>query len=130
MQKFEYRSPRYVVDLPVLFKLPGGAIPGRCKEIGKEGMKVELEQPVAPGSSGAISINYREVSLELRVTVAHAASGFDGLKFLFESEKDRSGVERLVALLSAPSEPAPLPAPQRPPVLPFSGHRKTPRSDS
>jgi hypothetical protein len=105
MQKFEYRTPRYPVDLPVVFTLHDSSIHGRCKEIGKEGMRVQLQQPVPPDTCGTVSIAYKDVSLELRVCVAHAAAGYDGLKFLFESEKDRNAVERLVALLSGPSGP-------------------------
>jgi hypothetical protein len=105
MQKFEYRTPRYPVDLPVVFTLHESSIPGRCKEIGKEGMKVQLQQPVPPDTCGTVSIVYKDVALELRVCVAHAEAGYDGLKFLFESEKDRNAVERLVKLLSGPSGP-------------------------
>jgi|HubBroStandDraft_1064217.scaffolds.fasta_scaffold67716_3 hypothetical protein len=109
MQKFEYRTPRYLVDLPVLFSLPNSNIQGRCKEISKEGMKVELQEPVSPETCGIVCIDYMDLSLELRVCVAHAGAGYDGLKFLFESERDRIGVERLVALLSGPTgQPGPV----------------------
>jgi len=74
-------------------------------EISKEGMKVALQQPVAADTFGTVSISYRELSLDLRVSVAHAGADFRGLKFLFDSEKDRGDVERLVALLSGPSGP-------------------------
>jgi PilZ domain-containing protein len=105
MQKFEYRVPRYVVDLPVLLNLRDSSVAGRCKEISKEGMKVALQHPVAPQTSGTVSISYKDISLELRVSVAHAGPDYDGLKFVFESEKDRSAVEHLVSLLSGPSGP-------------------------
>jgi hypothetical protein len=105
MQKFEYRTPRYVVDLPITFEYGHGSIAGRCREISKEGMRVELEEPVAAETCGTVNIEYRELSLAIRCCVAHAGSGYDGLKFQFESERDRSAVERLVALVSGPSGP-------------------------
>lgn len=105
MQKFEYRTPRYIVDLPVLFRLQDQSIPGRCREISKEGMRIELQHPIAADSCGTVSLIYRDLSLELRVCVTHVGAEFKGLKFLFESEKDRNAVERLVALLSGSSGP-------------------------
>lgn len=103
MQKFEYRTPRYDVDLPVLFMLEGAGIAGRCKEISKEGMRVELHQPVPLDSCGIIRISHKALSLELRASVAHAGSGYVALKFNFQSEKDRGALERLVMLLAGPT---------------------------
>jgi len=100
MQKFEYRTPRYIVDLPVFFRLREESIPGRCREISKEGMRIELQLPVAADTCGTVSLIYKDLSLELRVCVTHAEAEFKGLKFLFESDKDRNAVERLVALLA------------------------------
>jgi hypothetical protein len=109
MQKFEYRTPRYQVDLPVLLTLENASVPGRCREISKEGMRVELRQPVAPDSCGSVSIRYKELSLELSVCVTHSGPGHDGLKFLFASEEDRSLVDHLVALLAgATGQPGPV----------------------
>jgi hypothetical protein len=105
MQKFEYRTPRYVVDLPISFAYGQASIPGRCREISKEGMRVELEEPVAADTRGTVNLTYRDLSLEIRCCVAHAGSGYDGLKFQFDSERDRNAVERLVALVSGPSGP-------------------------
>jgi hypothetical protein len=103
MQKFEYRTPRYDVDLPVLYLLEGAGIAGRCKEISKEGMRVEFRQPIALDSCGIIRISYKALSLELRAAVAHAGSGYVALKFIFESEKDRGALEHLVVLLAGPT---------------------------
>jgi hypothetical protein len=102
MQKFEYRTPRYEVDLPVRLTLENATMPGRCREISKEGMKVEFSQPLAPGGSGTLSATYRDLSLELKVVVAHSGVEWEGLKFVFESDRDRKSVERLVALLTEP----------------------------
>lgn len=100
MQKFEYRTPRYLVDLPIRFKLEDTSLNGRCLEIGKEGMRVEFQEPVSANTCGVICIYYRDLAIELRVCVAHADGDFKGLKFLFESDKDRAAVERLVTLVS------------------------------
>jgi hypothetical protein len=109
MQKFEYRVPRYVVDFPVLFRLQDANIPGRCREISKDGMKIELQHPVAADTCGTVSLSYKDLSLELRVCVTRSAADTKGLKFLFESDKDRIAVERLVALLAGSSgQPGPM----------------------
>lgn len=110
MQKFEYRTPRYSVDLPVLLMLESARVPGRCREISREGMRVELGQPVAPDSCGSVSISYRELSVELPVCVTRSGPDNDGLKFVFRSDEDREAIERLVARLAGPTG-------QRGPVL-------------
>jgi len=109
MQKFEYRTPRYLVDLPVRLNLQNGSVAGKCREIGNEGMRVEFKEPVSADTCGTVCINYRDLSLELRVSVAHAVGDYKGLKFLFESEKDRMCVERLVLLLAGSAgQPGPV----------------------
>lgn len=100
MQKFEYRIPRYVVDLPILFIQEDSSVSGRCHEISKEGMSVAFQEPVALRACGAIRLTHKDISIELRAQVAHSGGGRDGLKFLFDSDKDRAAVEKLVAILS------------------------------
>jgi len=100
MQKFEYRTPRYKVDLPVLLILADARIPGRCREIGKEGMTVELREPLSSDVTGLVSINYKNMELDLGVAVTHSSEKAHGLKFLFENEQEKTAVERLVALLA------------------------------
>jgi hypothetical protein len=106
MQKFEYRTPRYQVDFPVNLSLPNLTIEGRCKEISKEGMKAELPEPVSPQTRGKVTIRHRDFVLDLPVRVAHAGADLHGLVFVFESDKDRAAIERLVALLTDPGAPA------------------------
>src|SRR5215475_13640496 len=100
MQKFEYRTPRYKVDLPVLLILADARIQGRCREISKEGMTVEFREPLASETTGSISLSYKNVALDLGVSVTHSGKGADGLKFLIETDQDKVAVERLVALLA------------------------------
>jgi hypothetical protein len=101
MQKFEYRAPRYEVDLPVQLTVEGSSVMGRCKEISKEGVKAEFPQPLPQNATGILLVRYREVALEVRVRVAHAGPNYDGLKFLFGSDADRKNAEHLVAMLTA-----------------------------
>jgi hypothetical protein len=109
MQKFEYRNPRYLVDLLVLFTVQNSIIPGRCTEISKEGMTVELREPVPVETCGTVSLSYKELTLLLPVSVAHSGTGNDGLKFRLESEEDRNLVDRLVALVAGPTgQPGPV----------------------
>lgn len=103
MLKFEYRSPRYPVDLPVVLLLDEGSIVGRCREISHEGMRVEFHQPVARDCCGTLRIGRGDSILEVRVRVARVGAGNDGLKFLFASARERKAIERLVALTAAPS---------------------------
>lgn len=109
MQKYEYRTPRYLVDLPIVLNLENSSIPGRCKEISKEGMRAELGHPVAADSSGTVSISYKGLALELPICVAHSGPGQEGFRFVLGSEEDKSAVERLVSLLAAATgQPGPV----------------------
>jgi hypothetical protein len=109
MQKFEYRTPRYQVDLPVLLILADARVPGRCRQISKEGMSVELQEPVAADASGTVAIHYKNLALELRVAVTNSGKGVEGLRFLFDTDEDRISVERLVALLAGSTgQPGPV----------------------
>jgi hypothetical protein len=109
MQKFEYRTPRYKVDLPVLLVVADARIHGRCREISKEGMTVEFRGQVVADSSGTVSISYKNLEIDLQVAVTHSGKAADGLKFLFETEQEKSAVERLVALLAGSTgQPGPV----------------------
>jgi hypothetical protein len=110
MQKFEYRTPRYQVDLPVILTFESTTVTGRCSEISKEGMRVELRDRVAADACGSVSIRYKELSLELPVCVTRSGPENGGLKFMFASEKYKIMVDRLVALLAAATgQPGPVP---------------------
>lgn len=109
MQKFEYRNPRYPVDLPVLLILNGESVSGRCKEISKDGMKVEFRQPVTRDCCGMLRIGHSDSFLEIRARVTRVGAENDGVKFLFGSEKERRALERLVALTAmATGRPGPV----------------------
>ena len=101
MQKFEYRTPRYHVDLPVILALDSAHLSGRCKEISKDGMMIHMRESAPPDACGTVTVSYREKSLQLPVSVVHNGKGQLGLKFLFESDNDRSALEHLVSLVAA-----------------------------
>jgi len=103
MQRFEYRCPRYPVDLPVLLILKDESVSGRCMEISSEGMKVEFPQPVAQNCCGTLRIGHSGYFLEVRARITRTGPGSNGLEFLFGSEKERKALQRLVALTAAPS---------------------------
>jgi hypothetical protein len=105
MQKFTYRTPRHPVDLPVRLKVAGGMVSGRCREISAEGLRIELNQSLPADYEGRILLSHRNLELDLRVQVAHTGAQ-DGLKFIFESDKQRSDVARLIASLAEPGSPS------------------------
>jgi len=100
MRKFDYRAPRFAVDLPVWAIFDEERQKGRCIEISTEGMKLEMRQPLSHDSHGRVQVTYLDVTLELPVRVAHSGASFDGVKFLFESDEQRDDLARLVSILS------------------------------
>jgi hypothetical protein len=101
MQKFEFRTPRYPVDLPVEFIVDGLAVRGRCKDISREGMRLEFWQPLPPNASGIVSLNYKDLTVEFNVRVAHSGRTHGGMEFVYTSESERSAVAQLIDALAA-----------------------------
>jgi hypothetical protein len=99
MQKFDYRCPRFSVDLPARLTTQEGTLTGRCKDISHEGMRLELPEPPPSGARGTVMVSYQGRTLELGVRVAHAGNG--GLEFLYESDAERKAVEQLVAFAAS-----------------------------
>lgn len=109
MQKFEYRTPRFSVDLPVKFIIENTTLPGRSKDIGKEGMTLELREPLQHETFGRVFLSYQGRSIEIRVRVAHVEGVNAGLEFLPESEAERTSIAQFVAsLASAPPRSGPV----------------------
>jgi hypothetical protein len=102
MRKFDYRSPRFPVDLPV--RLTWGDLTrfGRCREISTEGMKLELNESFCPTTVGALDLCYEDVNLRLPVRLTHSGPNFDAVKFVYESIEQKDAVARLVACLTGP----------------------------
>jgi len=109
MRKFDYRAPRFAVDLPVRLTLEDSTLFGRCTEISTEGMKLELREPLSVDAAGAVHATFQTVSMDLPVRVAHCGSGCDGVQFVYGSDEERDEVIRFIALLAAaPHRPGPL----------------------
>lgn len=102
MQKFDYRAPRFAVDLPVRIVVEGSTYTGRCKNISIEGMKVELREPIEVNMRGLLTIDLEGQVLEIDVLVTYAKSVRHGVRFLCESEDQRGILNRYLAFLAAP----------------------------
>jgi PilZ domain len=108
VHKFKYRAPRFQVDLPVSLTMAGSAFSGRCREISRDGMRVEFAEPLPALATGIVSLTYRHISLEVPACVVRAGERQEGLRFRFKSDKQRDQVAELVGLLARSSaEPRP-----------------------
>ena len=101
MQKFDYRSPRFTVDLPVRFSLENSTRMARCKDISVEGMKLELRDPLPLESVGTISVSYEGLAVEISARVTHCQPNCNGLRFIYETDEQRNQVARLTARLAS-----------------------------
>ena len=99
MQRFRYRGARFPVEFFVDFIVKDTTIAGRCREISKEGMKLELREPVARDSSGKVSMKFQGRKLEFSVRVVHSDLTNCGVEFLYASESEQIAVAQLVDLL-------------------------------
>jgi hypothetical protein len=102
MRKFNYRVPRFSVDLPVHLTFEDSTQAARCTEISTEGMKLEVRVPLSPESTGTVRLTHRGVTLDIAVRVAHSSSSHDGVRFVYESDEQRDEVSRLVEILVGP----------------------------
>jgi hypothetical protein len=101
MRKFDYRAPRFAVDLPIRLSLEESTLFGRGIEISTEGMKLDVSGPLAVDTPGAVHVTFQSVSIDLPVRVAHCGSGCDGVQFVYGSDEERDEVIRFIALLAA-----------------------------
>jgi PilZ domain len=105
MRKFDYRAPRFPVDLSVRVTLKGETCVGRCTEISAEGMRVTTSEPLSVESVGSVQVTYKSFTLAVPVRVVHCGTDCDGLQFLCESDEQRDDVARFVDLLTAKPQP-------------------------
>ena len=63
-------------------------------------MRLDLPQPLPADTCGTVAMSYQEETLELNVRVAHTGTVQKGLEFLYNSEKERNAVARLIASLA------------------------------
>jgi hypothetical protein len=109
MRKFDYRAPRFAVDLPVRLTLEQSTQFGRCTEISTEGMKLDVPQPLSVDTGGAVEVTFQNVRLEIPVRVARCGEDCDGVQFVYASDEERDDVIRFLAILAtAPRRPGPL----------------------
>jgi hypothetical protein len=100
MQKFEYRTPRFPVDIPVRMTVQDFTLTGRCTDISEDGMKVEFRQPIPADVRGMLTVSLTDRTLEVNVRVAYMKATHDGLAFIYESDRERSMVTALIASLA------------------------------
>lgn len=109
MQRFEYRGPRFSVEIPAQLTLKDRMLAGQCTEIGKEGMKLVLGEPIEPNAVGTVSLSYQGQTLDFQVRVAHVVGTQVGLEFIYSSDLERIAVSHLVESLAAPhNRPGPV----------------------
>jgi len=104
MRNFDYRAPRFPVDLPVQVEVENVAQTGRCTEIGFGGMRLVSLAPLAADVNAVIQICYRSMFLKIPARVVHQDADGNGMQFLWESDKQKEGVARLIDLLSGSTE--------------------------
>jgi hypothetical protein len=102
LQKFDYRSPRFAVDLPARLTTPNATLIGRCVDIGNEGLRLELDQSLPPDACGTLSLFCRDRILEVRVRVAQAGASQGRMEFIYTCQSERSVVQDLLASLAKP----------------------------
>ena len=109
MQRFEYRGARFSVNLPVQFTERNTTLAGRCTEISKEGLKLELGKPPQCDSCGMVSMCHQGRTLEFCARVVHVGAKDCGLEFIYASDAEQVEVANLVESLAVPqSRPRPM----------------------
>ena len=102
MQRFEYRHPRFSVDLPAQFSSANETLTARCMDISTKGVRLNLPQSSLSGDCGTVSLRHHNLTILLKARVAHAGPEHSGLEFLYSSSAERSTVAYLVASLASP----------------------------
>ena len=109
MQKFEYRGARFAVDLPVRFAGGNRTLVGRCIEMSKEGLRLDLGEQLDSDSCGKVFLVHQGRTLEFSVRVIHAGAKFCGMEFIYSSEAEQNELAHLVESLAVPqTRPGPV----------------------
>jgi len=101
VRKFDYRAPRFSVDLTVRLTIEGSILMARCIEISREGMRLELQQALPPDALGTVSVHYQDLMLELNVRVAHVSKSHGGVEFIYRSDAEQKAVAQLIGSLDS-----------------------------
>jgi hypothetical protein len=109
MQRFEYRGARFSVDLPIQFTDKDRILAGRCTEISKEGLKLDIGELLQSGSCGTVSMGFQGRTLDFRVRVVHVGASHCGMEFIYSSNAEQLAVANLVESLAiANTRPGPV----------------------
>lgn len=104
MRNFDYRSPRFPVDLPVHIVVQDSVLIGHCTDIGHGGMRVETPETIPVDLQTVIQVGYRGMHINIPARVIHHTAASKGVQFLCESDAQRQDVMRLIELLGLDSE--------------------------
>jgi hypothetical protein len=104
MRKFQYRIPRYRVNLPVRLDFSNESFQGRCREISQEGMYVELQHAPGSGERGTAFIRWVSAFIDIGVCVVRTEARNSFLKFIFQSDKEYLEIAHLLSLVAAQGE--------------------------
>ena len=99
MRTFDFRSPRFSVDLPVHVIVGDRVQPARCTEICCGGMRLETAEPMSIDLRAIIQFAYRGVSFDIPARVVHHTGESQGVQFLCDTDLRRENVARLIGLL-------------------------------
>jgi len=102
MQPFEYRHPRFSVDLPAELAIGNQKVAARCTDISIRGMSLDVPCLSASGDFGTVLLRYHNETILLKVRIAHKGPVHSGVEFLYDSSAERSIVAHLVASLARP----------------------------
>lgn len=105
MRKFDYRSPRFPVDLSVSVTLQENTCVARCTEISAEGMRVTTAEPLTVDAVGSILVTCENTTLGVPVRVVHCSSGCEGLQFLCKTDEQRDEINNFIKMLIARPKP-------------------------
>jgi hypothetical protein len=97
MQTFQYRNPRFQVNIPLdVYVVSGSHLRGRCVDISVEGMRAELEQQIPVGTTVRLELSVDGNSVTLAARLAYHEQKRCGLVFQFSSEHERSLMSKLL----------------------------------
>lgn len=100
MRNFQYRAPRFPVDLPVYLTQGDSTQLTRCREISVDGMKLDLMGASFPFSCGFIQLGDGTSSLKIPFRVHSRAIDSIGVMFQNEPGEPSEALSRFVASLS------------------------------
>jgi hypothetical protein len=102
MHRFEFRNPRFSVELPAQLFIANETLAGRCTDIGINGMRLDLPDNLVRGCKVIVCLRYQNQTVELKARVARIGSMHCGLEFICDSLAEQSTVVHLLAMLKTP----------------------------